>query len=184
MGGETMSGSHWKKPCKTKLHKCPENSAFGLERMKTCGRKRIPYKKAMECLNALAERIERLEQDNAILNEALKAFVLKDTSSMHQLGARYVTGEYGNGEQADFDLGIRFYKRGAMLGDIECQWDYAMMLYSGEHMPQDKREALSWFRKAAENPVDQYGRRKDALEMCEIVQHELAEQESPQSETQ
>ena len=62
-------------------------------------------------------------------------------------------------------------------GDIECQWDYAMMLYSGEHMPQDKRKALFWFRKAAENPVDQYGRRKDALEMCEIVRQELAEQE-------
>ena len=130
----------------------------------------------MECLNAFAERIERLEQDNAVLNEALKSFVLKDTFSMHQLGARYVTGECGDGEQADFDLGIWFYKRGAMLGDIECQWDYAIMLYSGEHMPQDKREALFWFRKAAENPVDQYGRRKAALEMCEIVRQELAEQ--------
>ena len=61
---------------------------------------------------------------------------------------------------------------------MECQWDYAMMLYSGEHMPQDKREALYWFQKAAENPVDRYGRRKDALEMCEIVRQELAEEET------
>ena len=137
----------------------------------------------MECLNAFAERIKRLEQDNSVLNEALKAFILKDTFSMHELGARYVTGECGDGEQADFDLGIWFYKRGAMLGDIECQLDYAMMLYSGEHMPQDKRKALFWFRKAAENPVDQYGRRKDALEMCEIIRQELAEQESDPSAT-
>ena len=176
-----MSRPQWKKTYRT--NKRPEDCIAGLECMKPCRRKRIPYRKAMECLNAFAERIERLEQDNAVLNEALKAFVLKDTYSMHQLGARYVTGEYGDGEQADFDLGIRFYKRGAMLGDIECQWDYAMMLYSGEHMPQDKREALIWFRKAAENPVDRYGRRKDALEMCEIIRQELAEQESDPSAT-
>lgn len=155
-----------------------------LGRMKTCGRKRIPYKKAIEYLNAYATRIERLEKDNAVLNETLKAFILKDTFSMHQLGARYVTGEYGGGEQTDFDLGIWFYKRGAMLGDMECQWDYALMLYSGEHMPQDKRKALYWFQKAAENPVDLYGRRKDALEMCEIVRQELVEQGSAPSATQ
>ena len=178
-----MSRSHRKKTYKAKMNKRLEDCIAGLERMKQCGRKRIPYRKAMECLNAFAERIKRLEQDNAVLNEALKAFVLKDTYSMHQLGARYVTGEFGDGEQADFELGIRFYKRGAMLGDIECQWDYAMMLYSGEHMPQDKREALIWFRKAAENPVDRYGRRKEALEMCEIVRQELAEQESDSSPT-
>ena len=162
------------------MNNCPEGCFAELGRMKTFGRKRISYKKAMEYLK---DRVEHLEQDNAVLNEALKAFVLKDTFSMHQLGARYVTGEYGDGEQQDFNLGIWFYKRGAMLGNIECQWDYAMMLYSGEHMPLDKRKALYWFRKAAENPVDQYGRRKDALEMCEIVRQELADEENPPSAT-
>ena len=127
-----------------------------------------------------AARIERLEQDNAVLKEALRAFVQNDTFSMHEIGARCATGEFGDGEQRDFDLGIRFYRRGAMLGDMECQWDYAMMLYSGEHMPQDKRQALYWFRKAAGNPVDKYGRRKDALEMCEVVERELSE-EGPDS---
>ena len=131
-------------------------------------------KQPMELLAGFAERIERLERDNAVLNEALRALILKDTFSMHEIGAKCACGEYGNGEQADFDLGIWFYRRGAMLGDMECQWDYAMMLYSGEHMPQDKRKALFWFQKAAENPVDKYGRRKDALEMCEIVRQELA----------
>ena len=178
-----MSRSQRKKTYKTRMNKRPKDCIAGLECMKPCGRKRIPYRKAMECLNAFAERIKRLEQDNSVLNEALKAFILKDTFSMHELGARYVTGECGDGEQADFDLGIWFYKRGAMLGDIECQWDYAMMLYSGEHMPQDNRKALFWFRKAAENPVDQYGRGKDALEMCEIIRQELAEQESDSSPT-
>lgn len=136
------------------------------------------HKQAMEILTDLTERIERLEQDNAVLNEALRALILKDTFSMHEIGARCACGEYGDGEQADFDLGIWFYRRGAMLGDMECQWDYAMMLYSGEHMPQDKRKALFWFQKAAENPVDEYGRRKDALEMCEVIKQELAEEES------
>ncbi len=136
------------------------------------------HKQAMEILTDLTERIERLEQDNAVLNEALRALILKDTFSMHEIGAKCACGEYGDGEQADFDLGIWFYKRGAMLGDMECQWDYAMMLYSGEHMPQDKRKALFWFQKAAENPVDKYGRRKDALEMCEVIKQELAEEES------
>ena len=136
------------------------------------------HKQAMEILAGFAERIERLEQDNAVLNEALRALILKDTFSMHEIGARCACGEYGCGEQADFDLGIWFYKRGAMLGDMDCQWDYAMMLYSGEHMPQDKRKALYWFRKAAENPVDLYGRRKDALEMCEVVKRELSLEET------
>ena len=150
-------------------------------------RRKSPYKtkkikrtrkQATELLTGFAERIERLERDNAVLNEALRALILKDTFSMHEIGAKCACGEYGNGEQADFDLGIWFYRRGAMLGDMECQWDYAMMLYSGEHMPQDKRKALYWFQKAAENPADVYGRRKDALEMCEVVKQELAEEES------
>ena len=150
-----MSKSRRKAPYKTKKFKCT-------------------HKQAMEILTGFAERIERLEQDNAVLNEALRALILKDTFSMHEIGAKCACGEYGDGEQADFDLGIWFYKRGAMLGDMECQWDYAMMLYSGEHMPQDKRKALYWFQKAAENPVDLYGRRKDALEMCEVVKRELS----------
>ncbi len=150
-------------------------------------RRKSPYKtkkikrtrkQPMEILNGFAERIERLEQDNAVLNEALRALILKDTFSMHEIGAKCACGEYGYGEQADFDLGIWFYRRGAMLGDMECQWDYAMMLYSGEHMPQDKRKALFWFQKAAENSVDEYGRRKDALEMCEVIKQELAEEET------
>ena len=173
-----MSKSRRRNPCKTKKFKRTEESVSGPEHRKMRRSKRIANKNAMEILADFAKRIERLEQDNAVLNETLKAFILKDTFSMHQLGARYVTGEYGDGEQTDFDLGIWFYKRGAMLGDMECQWDYAMMLYSGEHMPQDKRKALYWFQKAAENPVDLYGRRKDALEMCEVIKQELAEEES------
>lgn len=173
-----MSMSRRKKPYKTKRFKRTENHIAGPECMKTCGSRRITGSQAMEILSDFAERIERLEQDNAVLNEALRALILKDTFSMHEIGAWCVTGEYGDGEQQDFDLGIWFYKRVAMLGDIECQWDYAMMLYSGEHMPQDKRKALFWFRKAAENPVDQYDLRKNALEMCEIVSRELLEGES------
>ena len=148
-------------------------------------RRKDPYKtkRRNSRLEDFAARIERLKQDNTVLKEALRAFVLKDTFSMHEIGARCETGEYGNGEQADFDLGIRFYKRGAMLGDIECQWDYAMMLYAGEHIPQDRQQALYWFQKAAENPVDQYDLRKNALEMCELVRQELAEQESDSSAT-
>ena len=124
------------------------------------------------------DRIEKLERDSLTLREALKALFLNDRRCMHEVGAKCVTGEFGDGEQDDIELGIRFYKKGAMLGDIDCQWDYAMMLYSGEHMPRDKRKALFWFQKAAENPVDKYGRRKDALEMCEVIKQELAEEES------
>lgn len=178
-----MSKSRRRNPYKTKAFKRTEKSVAGPERLKTRGSKRIANKKAMEILTDFAKRIERLEQDNAVLNEALRALILKDTFSMHEIGARCVTGEYGYGEQTDFDLGIWFYRRGAMLGDMECQWDLAMMLYSGERMPQDKREALFWFQKAAENPVDKYDLRKNALEMCEIVRQELAEEKSDSSTT-
>ncbi len=176
-----MSKSRRRNPYKTKAFKRTEKSVAGPERLKTRGSKQITGKQAMAILADFAERIERLAQDHAVLNEALKALILKDTFSMHEIGARYVTGECGDGEQADFDLGIWFYKRGAMLGDIECQWDYAMMLYAGEHIPQDKQQALFWFQKAAENPVDQYDLRKNALKMCEIVRQELAEQKTDSS---
>ena len=179
-----MSKSRRRNPYKTKKFKRTEDYIAGLERGKMFRARRIANKQAMEILTDFAGRIERLEQDNAVLNEALRALILKDTFSMHEIGARYVTGEYGCGEQADFDLGIWFYKRGAMLGDIECQWDYAMMLYSGEHIPQDKQTALYWFQKAAENPVDQYDLRKNALEMCEIVRQELFEPDTFSSATQ
>ena len=178
-----MSKSRRKNPYKTKTFKRPKETVAGPERMKTRRSKRNANKQAMEILTDFAKRIERLEQDNAVLTEALRALILKDTFSMHEIGARYVTGEYGGGEQTDFDLGIWFYKRGAILGDIECQWDYAMMLYSGEHIPQDKQTALFWFQKAAENPADKYDLRKNALEMCELVRRELSEQESDSSAT-
>ena len=178
-----MSKSCRKNPYKTKRFKRQEEYCAGPERGKTRESKRIENNRTMEILTEFAKRIEQLEQDNAVLTEALRAIVLKDTFSMHEIGARYVTGEYGDGEQADFDLGIWFYKRGAMLGDIECQWDYAMMLYAGEHIPQDKQQALFWFQKAAENPADKYDLRKNALEMCELVRQELSEQDSDSSAT-
>ena len=127
------------------------------------------------------DRIEKLERDCLTLREALKALILNDRFCMHEVGAKCVTGEFGDGEQNDVELGIWFYRKGAMQGDIECQWDYAMMLYSGEHMPQDKRKALSWFKKAMENPLAtseyELDRKKDAREMYEIVKQELAEEE-------
>ena len=178
-----MSKSRRKNPYKTKRFKRPEKNA-GPERMKKCRSKRIAGKQAMAILTDFAKRIECLEHDNAVLTEALRAFVLKDTFSMHEIGARCATGEYGSGEQPDFDLGIWFYKRGAILGDIECQWDYAMMLYVGEHVPQDRQRALFWFQKAAENPADKYDLRKNALEMCEIVRQELFEPDTFSSATQ
>ena len=132
-------------------------------------------------MSKLTDRIEKLERDRLTLLEALKALILNDRRCMHEVGAKCVTGEFGDGEQDDVELGIWFYKKGAMLGDIDCQWDYAMMLYSGEHMPRDKRKALSWFKKAMENPsaASEYelDRKKDAREMYEIVKQELAEEE-------
>ena len=132
-------------------------------------------------MSKLTDKIEKLERDCLTLREALKALILNDRFCMHEVGAKCVTGEFGDGEQNDVELGIWFYKKGAMLGDIDCQWDYAMMLYSGEHMPRDKRKALSWFKKAMENPsaASEYelDRKKDAREMYEIVKQELAEEE-------
>ena len=129
-------------------------------------------------MSKLTDKIEKLERDCFTLREALKALILNDRFCMHEVGAKCVTGEFGDGEQNDVELGIWFYKKGAMLGDIECQWDYAMMLYRGEHMSRDKRKALFWFKKAMENPLAtseyELDRKKDAREMYEIVSAELA----------
>lgn len=128
-------------------------------------------------MSKLTDKIEKLERDCFSLREALKALLLNDRRCMHEVGAKCVTGEFGDGELDDIELGIRFYKKGAMLGDIDCQWDYAMMLYSGEHMPRDKRKALFWFKKAMENPsaasAYELDRKKDAREMYGIVKQEL-----------
>lgn len=129
-------------------------------------------------MSKLTDKIEKLERDCFTLREALKALILNDRRCMHEVGAKCVTGEFGDGEQDDIELGIRFYEKGALLGDIDCQWDYAMMLYSGEHMPRDKRKALFYFKKAMENPsaTSEYelDRKNDAREMYGIVKQELA----------
>lgn len=129
-------------------------------------------------MSKLTDKIEKLERDSLTLREALKALLLNDRRCMHEVGAKCATGEFGDGGEDDVELGILFYRRGAMLGDIDCQWDYAMMLYNGEHMPRDKRKALFWFKKAMENPsaANEYelDRKKDAREMYGIVKQELA----------
>ena len=130
----------------------------------------------MVSMDNLNERIETLERDCSALQEALKALVLNDLFCIHNFGAMCVTGNFGNGEKSYIDLGIYFYHKGAMLGDIECQYDYAMMLYRGEHMPQNKQKALYWFKKIVENTSAngdcQVIVKKNAQEMYEIIKAE------------
>jgi len=41
-------------------------------------------------------------------------------------------------------------KRLADIGSVDAQYNLALMYYNGEGVPQDHKEAIKWFRKAAE----------------------------------
>jgi TPR repeat protein len=63
------------------------------------------------------------------------------------------TGALAACKTGDYDLAMVVWKFGAAIGNAEAQYELGVMYYSGEGIPRDFQEALSWFRKAADQGV-------------------------------
>lgn len=83
------------------------------------------------------------------MREKVRA-LLGDSHSCHQLGARYATGEQGDWpELLNPRTALRWYERGARLGDPECQYDLGFMYILGEGTAPDPRAGLALLERAA-----------------------------------
>jgi len=76
----------------------------------------------------------------------LRALLLRDSDACHQLGAMLATGD---GLPKDEAAAVRWYRRGAELGDPFSQFDLAYMILLGEGTPSDPIAAVSWLERAA-----------------------------------
>ena len=72
-----------------------------------------------------------------------------DLYAMHQLGARYATGE--GGCPKDEAEAVRWYTKAADLGHDESQYDLGFMVLLGEGTEKDVEKALWWLEQAAQN---------------------------------
>ena len=67
--------------------------------------------------------------------------------AIHLLGHQYYDGT--TLFDKDFDKAANVFRRAAELGQLDAHVDYANMLYKGQGVPQDKKSAIEWLRKAA-----------------------------------
>lgn len=63
------------------------------------------------------------------------------------MGYKYYTGK---GSPVDYARALRLYRQSAMLGDAEAQFVYGGMLYKGQGVDANRREAFKWLLNAAE----------------------------------
>jgi hypothetical protein len=76
--------------------------------------------------------------------------VLGDRDACHDLGARYATGDHGEWpELEDARAAIRWYRRGAALGDAACRYDLGFMYLLGEGAVQDRDAAIELLSQSA-----------------------------------
>lgn len=53
-------------------------------------------------------------------------------------------------EKGDYALAYKEFRKSAFKGDLDAQYNLAVMLYKGNGVSRDKAEAVYWFLKAAE----------------------------------
>ena len=84
-----------------------------------------------------------------LVREKVRA-LLGDPRACHQLGALYATGDQGNWpELKNSGKALRWYERGARMGDPECQYDLGFMYLSGEGAAQDPHAGVRLLEQAA-----------------------------------
>jgi TPR repeat protein len=69
--------------------------------------------------------------------------------AMHLLGHQYYSGT--TLFDKDLDKAANVFRKAAELGQLDAHVDYANMLYTGQGVPQDKKSAIEWLRKAVNN---------------------------------
>jgi uncharacterized protein len=85
-----------------------------------------------------------------------RAAALGEPESQVQLGIAYEAGHYGFSE--NWDLAAKLYEASAMQGWRKGQFQFGRAFQFGMGIPQDRQQAIAWYRKAAANgdPDGQY----------------------------
>jgi uncharacterized protein len=85
-----------------------------------------------------------------------RAAALGEPESQVQLGIAYEAGHYGFPE--NWDLAAKLYEASAMQGLRKGQFQFGRVFQFGIGVPQDRQQAIAWYRKAAANgdPDGQY----------------------------
>lgn len=78
-----------------------------------------------------------------------RAGVQGEPESQVQLGIAYEAGHYGYAE--NWDLAAKLYQASAMQGWRKGQFSFGRAYQFGMGVPQDRQQAIVWFRKAAAN---------------------------------
>ena len=82
----------------------------------------------------------------------LKIILFQDLNSMHELGAKYATGYIPPILSKNrIKKAFHYYKKAALLGHPESQYDYAFMLMTGEAGIRNIEEAVKWFKISAKS---------------------------------
>ena len=72
-----------------------------------------------------------------------------EPESQVQLGIAYEAGHYGFPE--NWDLAAKLYQASAMQGWRKGQFEFGRAFQFGMGVPQDRQQAIAWYRKAAAN---------------------------------
>lgn len=79
----------------------------------------------------------------------LRAAAQGEPESQVQLGIAYEAGHYGFPE--NWDLAAKLYQASAMQGWRKGQFEFGRAYQFGMGVPQDRQQAIVWYRKAAAN---------------------------------
>lgn len=95
---------------------------------------------------------EAVRRENSPAGEVFGLWLLKagqgDVQAQYEVGVCYTLG---NGVGQNDSLAIRWFRKAAEGGHIQCQISMGAIYYNGSHgFDADRREALKWFLKAAE----------------------------------
>jgi len=88
------------------------------------------------------------EQARALLEEAV---VEGDGDAAFRLGLLYRNGK---GVRQNYQQTLKWYRKGAMLGNAMAQTGLAYLYYKGLGVPQDNVQAYAWFDIAVEGGHD------------------------------
>jgi TPR repeat protein len=113
---------------------------------------------AAEAGNALAQlRLALMyDQGDGVTRSAMaampwyqRAAAQGEPESQVQLGIAYEAGHWGFPE--NWDLAAKLYETSAMQGWRKGQFEFARALQFGMGVPQDRQQAINWYRRAAAN---------------------------------
>ncbi len=86
-----------------------------------------------------------------------------EAEQLNEIADEYYFGR--NGRKASATKAAEYYRRSAELGNVVGQYTLAELYCSGLGVPQDKAEALKWYKKAAEKGDEDAKKKVETLEV-------------------